>query len=245
MELLALHAVVVGVDGSAASLVAARFAAAEAARRRLALRVICTYPPPPARIPTAAERWQPHADAHRIGLDLTGEIRAAHPGLAVDLVEGGGELAGTLVDQSRVASLVVVGADDDAGLVGRSAATRVAGYAVCPTLVVRAAPADKPVLLALDGTDRDTAVVAVAFEEASSRDVPLHAVQIGDSSPETSITMTWAEKHPDVAVTYLSRPVDDLVDMSAAACLVVVARGGASHTLVHHAACPVLVVPGT
>jgi nucleotide-binding universal stress UspA family protein len=244
MELLALHAVVVGVDGSAASLLAARFAAAEAARRRLALRVMYTYPPPPVETTTAAERWQPHADAHRIGLEVTGEIRAAHPGLAVDLVEGGGELAGTLVDQSRVASLVVVGADGDAGLVGRSAATRVVEYAVCPTLVVRAAPVGKAVLLGLDGTDRDTAAVAVAFEEASLRGVPLTAVQVGDSSPDTSVTMTWAEKHPDVAVTHLARRVDDVVRMSADACLVVVARGEAARPLVHRAACPVLVVPG-
>jgi nucleotide-binding universal stress UspA family protein len=197
-------------------------------------------------MPTAAERWQPHADAHRTGLDITGEIRAAHPGLAVDLVEGGGELAGTLVDQSRVASLVVVGTDDGAGLVGRSDATRVAEYAVCPILVVRPAAAG-PVLVGLDGTDGDTVAVPVAFEEASSRGVPLNAVQIGDSSAETSrsITMTWADKHPDVEVTYGSRPVDALIALSAQAGLVVVGRGAAARPLVHHASCPVLVVPAS
>jgi nucleotide-binding universal stress UspA family protein len=246
MELLSLHAVVVGVDGSAASLVAARLAAVEAARRGLALRVICTYPPPPVRSQAAEQRWQPHADAHRTGVELTDEIRAAHPGLPVDLVEGGGELAGTLVDQSRVASLVVVGTDDEAGLTGRSAATRVAEYAVCPTLVVRPAVAPGPVLVGLDGTERDVAAVPVAFEEASSRGVALDAVLIGDGSAETSrnVTTVWADKHPDVAVTYESAPAEALIALSAEAGLVVIGRGEATRPLVHRAGCPVLVVPG-
>ncbi len=265
-ETFSLHAVVVGVDGSAEALRAVRAAAAEAARRRLALRVIATYPPPPGSGRSDRGRWRPYADAHRVGAEAVDEALGIHPDLPVELSEAAGDLAGALIAQSRVARLVVLsaaGTDRWAGLLGRSAATRVAAHAACPTLAVRRARGDGPTLLGVDGSPPAAAAVPAAFEEASLRGTGLRAVYVCGHKDDLAAAAgligeavaAWVDKHPDVEVRadprVAARPDREIVALSAEASLAVVAASGAggarlgsvTRGLLHHGGCPVLVIP--
>lgn len=70
----------------------------------------------------------------------------------------------------------------------------------------------------------------------------------------TAVLQQWREKHPDVQVTeYLvdGRAAHHLLAASARASLIVVGRrasagfrlGPVTHAMIHHATCPVAVVP--
>ncbi|MGW3208845.1 universal stress protein [Streptomyces sp. NPDC001135] len=76
--------VTVGLDGSPERLAAARWAAEEAGRRKLTLRLLHAWPmlaPEPARLPAEVDQnyW-----AKRLVDTAQAELRARHPGLATD-----------------------------------------------------------------------------------------------------------------------------------------------------------------
>lgn len=117
-------AVVVGVDEKPDSWFAAGLAAREAVRRGTALHVLHA-------------RRSPHEDAGRdTALDVAADLALTYPSLDVRSVLVDGDPVQALVEESRTAGLVVVGARRLRGhrrLVGR----RVARLAHCPVLVVR------------------------------------------------------------------------------------------------------------
>src|SRR5258706_3377757 len=117
--------IVVGVDGSTASLGAVRWAADEAARHGCTLRVV------------HALSWEGPADGQGVVLDAAGEARAWQPGIAVETMTVGGPPASVLQEQSRTAGLVVIGGRvHDGGLLDASVGAHLAGFAHCPVLVV-------------------------------------------------------------------------------------------------------------
>ena len=140
--------VVVGVDGSAESREALRFALDDAARRGTGVRVVSALGPPQFW-PEAYGQAGPPTTA-----DLTGELRAAarrmvddllaeRPGLAavpVELQEAVGQPAQVLVERSRGADLLVVGHRGRGGfasvLLG-SVGLQCVLHAECPVAVVR------------------------------------------------------------------------------------------------------------
>ncbi|MGD3110663.1 universal stress protein [Streptomyces sp. YGL11-2] len=201
------HVVTVGLDGSAESLAAARWAAEEADRRRLTLRLLHAWPmlaPETTETPREADQnyW-----AKLIVHDAYAEIRERYPELPIveDLVASDAETA--LLSASAQSQLLVLGSR------GLSPA---AGFFLGDTSMEIVARAERPV--ALVGADvrpvpdsargaggvvvvgsslhgRCDDVLEFAFEAADVRDVPLHAVH-GRSLPVESYA-PWA-MNPDV-----------------------------------------------
>ncbi|WP_354643745.1 universal stress protein [Kitasatospora camelliae] len=186
----------VGVDGSPESTAAARWAAAEAVRRGLPLRVV------------HAQTWldRIHADpgqsadlrarTGRLLADAEAEVRRAEPGLEVraELLEGCGEPVDTLVEAAADAQVLVLGSRGTGGFAGLmvgSVGLAVVGRTSVPTVLVRAGAtrgAAEAGEAGEAGEARGEVVVGVgtrapaeevleyAFEEAARRGAVLRAV---------------------------------------------------------------------
>ncbi len=117
-------AVVVGGDETPGSWFAAGLAAREALRRSAPLHVL------------HARRAGHGTDGRATALDVAADLAETYPSITVRTILADGDPVRALVDASRAAGLVVVGARRLRGrrhLVGR----RVARLAACPVLVVR------------------------------------------------------------------------------------------------------------
>lgn len=184
------HTVVAGVDGSACSLHAVRWAAREAARRDAPLLLLHTafVPSPEPYTPMRLPRSYREAVLEQ-GSEWLAEagkaVLEAAPQVAVHSEQRVGLAASHLVRASASAELLVVGSSG-LGAVGSliigSVAAEIAAHARCPVVVVRGqrlelAPAEGgPVVVGVDGSAQGEAAVRFAFEMAASRDVPLIAV---------------------------------------------------------------------
>jgi nucleotide-binding universal stress UspA family protein len=126
--------VVLGVDGSPDSEQAVAFAFAESARRRAELVAVHAWRPDRAssgRAPEAAERL--------LGQALAGPEDAC-PGVTVRREPVGGKASEVLIEASRAAQLLVVGARGRGGLAGLllgSVSQDVMTRAHCPVVIVR------------------------------------------------------------------------------------------------------------
>lgn len=177
--------VVVGTDGSAASLDAVAEAAGEAARRDARLRVVHAFGWPEVHFPPGAT---PLLCTERDMRALTDPLlaravehaRAAAPGVAVSREVVTGDALKVLAEQSRDAQLVVVGSRGTgalAGLLVGSTGVGLAAHAGCPVLVVRGRPDPSgPVLVGVDGSPAARGAVAFAFDEAALRGSALLAL---------------------------------------------------------------------
>lgn len=137
-------AVVVGVDTRDSSPVLLEFAMEAAARMKTRVRAVHAWSPPPHWFGAgSADREAEHAQAQHTEVERLEEIlapwRIAHPDVELIPTTRVGGAAEILVDESRSASLVVVGRHDRRhGGVGRlgSVAHAVIHYARCPVAVV-------------------------------------------------------------------------------------------------------------
>jgi nucleotide-binding universal stress UspA family protein len=180
--------IIVGIDGSPAALAAARWAAAEAAARRLALTLVRVQPDPTGRYPDREV-----GDAMRTALLAQGEkqlrdaaeaVRGADP----EVEQIVGEIVPTFVRLSAGAAMIVLGERGLGGFTGMligSIANAVVAGATCPVAVVRtprlgSPNTEGPVVVGVDGSPASEAAVAVAFEQASRRDHRLVAVHTWD-----------------------------------------------------------------
>lgn len=174
--------VIAGFDGSAPAARAVRWAAAEAARREIALDVIGCYSPPPM-VGMYAVPYD--LDAIRDGLAaetdaMVAAVQAEHPGVAVAGRVVLGRPGEELAKESKAADLVVLGTSGagavETMLLG-SVAHDVARHAVCPVALVPDAPQpDAPlgrVVVGIDGSPSAAAALEWAVEEADRRDVEL------------------------------------------------------------------------
>ena len=182
---------VVAVDGSAASDAAVSWAAHQAAVHRLPVRLVCVVAPtlinsteaPNDTITQGQEvaARQVLNRAHRIVDGRTGE---AQPKVRVELRYAG--VLETLVDASRDAQMIVVGArglgEFGWHMLG-SVSSGLLRHARCPVAVIhdpdsarREIRDDAPILLGIDGSQASEAATALAFDEASRRRVPLVAL---------------------------------------------------------------------
>lgn len=141
------NVVVAGVDGSASSMAATLWAAAEAQRRGAALSLVHAYsvplmlsgpgvPPPdvrPAMVRVATALLE---EAHRA-------VSKAYPGLTVTVQASEGSPVTALQSASRHAALTVVGSHGRHQLTEvllGSVAARVTGHAHSPVVVIRTDP---------------------------------------------------------------------------------------------------------
>jgi hypothetical protein len=137
--------IVVGVDGSEHSLAALKWAAQEARQRESLLRVVAVFNSPimstgyevalpdPSDLAAASNTM---LDAAVDSVRRSGELEGMH--VATEVVEGhAGE---RLIELSRDAELVVVGARGHGGFVGLllgSVTNHLVNHAACPVVVVR------------------------------------------------------------------------------------------------------------
>jgi nucleotide-binding universal stress UspA family protein len=175
--------VVVGVDGSEHSLVAADLAADEAARRRSPLELVYAFVPPvlvrPAGVPPDLPPTAPAADlgehqlrehAEQILSEAAARLRSAHSDLPMISRLHDGYPAEVLTAASRQARLVVVGhrgLGGFAGLLVGSVGIQLAHHAACPVMIVRGEPASgAPVVAGVDGSEGSRRAAEFAAEAA-------------------------------------------------------------------------------
>ncbi|WP_432969261.1 universal stress protein [Dactylosporangium sp. CA-233914] len=180
--------VVAGVDGSPVGLGAVHWAVDEAVRFDRPLRIIHAL--------GAAGEDEPEADEYELTAKAAADARAWQPGLRVTTSIQSGGAAGILVEQSRRASLVVVGSpapDEFEALPVEFLGTQLAAHAHCPVLVVHDArrwaghavvlPQHRPVLVGTDGSDRAQPAVELAFAEAAARHTGLIVLRSWQEPP--------------------------------------------------------------
>ena len=196
--------VTVGLDGSPESLAAARWAADEAEKRKLTLRLLHAWPllaPEPTRVPSEVDQnyW-----AKRLVHTARAELQARHPGLSI---------VGNLVADDAQNALLQAASESDMLVLGSRGLEPVESYflgdvsmpvvarAERPVVLVRAqsggegaapASADRVVVaLKLHGSSDD--LLDFAFHTAAARGVLLQAVH-GRSVP-LHARVPWGVDH--------------------------------------------------
>jgi nucleotide-binding universal stress UspA family protein len=253
--------IVVGADGSAGSVEAVRWAAAEALLRDADLRVLTAY-----------HRREPGRggddDAASVVHEAVAQARAIAPGIEIRGVALPGYAAPILLHAAEHAALLVVGdrrrgrmPGQPSGSVGSQVATHARGCVV--VVRGRTDAGAGPVVVGLDEGPA-AAVVGRAFEEAALRGTWLLAVTAGNGGRPPAHDLLgpgldphldqWRQKFPGVRAEheYVSgRPDKVLVERCEKAQLVVVGPrrhgyegvllGAVGSRLLSRAECPVLI----
>ncbi len=178
--------VMVGVDGSAASLHALDWAAAEARTRGHALRIVCSYSVPSFTAASLDGGYAALDDtailegARAVLLEAKERVRADGP-LDVTATVATGDATGVLVEMSREVSLAVVGTRGRGGFADRllgTVSSALPAHAYCPTVVVP--------LRGADGS-------AVADDGPLPAVRPLRRIVVGiDGSPQADLALRRA-----------------------------------------------------
>ena len=262
--------IVVGIDESPAAKVAVQWATRDAELRKIPVTLVHAISPevatwPNVRLPAGLARWQ--RDRGRRLVDEAFKLveeASQHGGPAEVHSEVLASAAvPTLVELSKEAELVVTGCRGSARWPGQllgSVSSGLVRYAHCPVAIVHdedpSHPSEAPVLVGIDGSSASELATAIAFDEASHRNVglvALHAWSDADVSEWPGIDSPaaqsmaeevlaerlagWQEKYPDVPVSravVCDKPARQLVERSADAQLVVVGsrgRGGFAEML--------------
>jgi nucleotide-binding universal stress UspA family protein len=265
--------IVVGVDESPAAKVAVQWAARDAELRKIPLTLVHAISPeiatwPDVRLPPGLARWQ--RDRGRRLLDDAFKVveEASQRGGPAEVHSEtlSSSAVPTLVDLSKDAELVVTGCRGSGRWAGRlmgSVSSGLLRYAHCPVVIVHdedpsiSHPSQAPVLVGVDGSPASELATAIAFDEASRRNVgliALHAWSDADVSKWPGIDWPatesmaeevlaerlagWQERCPDVQVDRTivrDKPARQLVQRSEDAQLIVVGsrgRGGFAEMLV-------------
>ncbi|MCF2533817.1 universal stress protein [Yinghuangia soli] len=253
--------ITVGVDGSTNADEALRWAADEAGRRGLALRIVHAWLP----LPIPGGRTAGHAESRRILDDAEVRAHAYRQGLDITGVDACDRVGSALATESEGAAMVVLGSRGRGGfrsLLLGSASLTAAATAHCPVVVVRETlPVDEPaavrdVVVGVDALAPADPVLEFAFEEAAARpDAVLRIIH--GRSPETwtshgdpvftvaeiearaaralaEAAAGWSDKYPQVDVVRsasLDAPAAALVAASADAVLTVVGRRASGTSL--------------
>jgi nucleotide-binding universal stress UspA family protein len=286
--------IVAAVEAMPAAKVGLEWAAEEALRRQLPLRVVhaLDWPAGAYRSPETPEPWQTwdsvfRAAGERVLEEARAYAAARHPDLDVSAHLGDGAPRLVLREQAEHAAMIVLGSRRLSSvqevLTTGSIAVPVIAHSPCPVVVVREPEhATQPpfVVVGVDGSAFSQAALEYAFSAASLRAAVLVAVYAWRSAVLNMRGATvvhdrrateeqhrlllaeslagWTEKYPDVAVRRQpvhGHPVQALTEASRDALALVVGsrgRGGfagsllgsVSQGVVHHARCPVVVVPG-
>ncbi|HEU4425143.1 MAG TPA: universal stress protein [Pilimelia sp.] len=176
--------IVVGTDGSASGAAAVRWAAREAARRRLPMRIVHAFDWSWAGVrfggsPELLEIAQGQADITLADAVLQAKHAApdveAHPDAML------GEPAPALLRAAGHAALLVVGNRGRGGfasLMLGSVSQRVAAHAPCPVVVVRGRhdAIDGPVVVGVDDSPAAQDALALALQVAADRGADLIAI---------------------------------------------------------------------
>src|SRR5437773_7859187 len=205
MSVEPIEPVVVGVDGSPASMAAIDLAADEALARVAPLVAL-----------HVSDGAVDAGAAGRVVELAVGRARSEHPGLAVSAEVASGNAAEVLASRSSGACLLVLGHRAHHGPGQSSVATRVMHAAQVPVIVYRpldtaaVPPLPRPVLVGVRELAVSEPAVAFAFEEASLRGAPLLAVHVWSVPDDVE-----PDRHPDAHT--LARAHDEAGRMLASA----------------------------
>lgn len=257
--------ITVGFDGSEPALAALDWAADHARRRGLPLRVVTAveipvrlpaYPP----VPVPDVRAAAEQEGKRILDQAVARCQTTAPDLDLTATVEVQTPIRALLHAARASALLVVGCRGHKPLENfflGSVSTAVSAHAHCPVAVVRGgrqAGPDAPVVAGIDGSERDDATLAAAFDEAASYHAPL---VVGYAWNDISMLPTlgtaiaawptwdalrdeatvlverqladWRAKYPTVPVTTrvaCERPAAFLLDLARSAGLLVVGSHG-------------------
>ena len=262
--------ILVGVDRSASSMAAVNWAAGDAAMRNVPLTLMHVVAPvvpavaPWPEIPIPQdyfERQDDEArrileDARRVVADSTptGRHTAIGPPFVYSVVVHG-PIVSTLVNESKIADMMVVGCRGEGAfnrILFGSVSTGLVNHAHCPIAVVHdeapPPPAQAPVLVGIDGSPASELATEIAFGEAFRRGVDLVALHAwsdvsmadvpGLDFPTIEVQAQealakwltgWQEHYPGVTVRRVvvrDQPARQLVEHSKSAQLVVVGSHG-------------------
>ncbi|GKQ35598.1 universal stress protein [Streptomyces sp. A012304] len=284
--------ITVGVDGTDESLAALAWAAREAVRRDLALRLVRAWRFQSAAAAEVADRDAQEGWVRDSVRQAVAQLAERHPGLPVttDVLEG--DPVGTLAAAAADAEMLVLGSRGHGAVVGfllGSVGQQVIAEAARPVVLVRAG--DKPsdevagheIVVGQQGGPEDSApALRFAFETAAARGASVRAVRAWTLPPVfsyspaslrlldeagglepyekkalTAALQPWRERFPDVPVVEhveIGSAGQVLLSVSGRAQLMVVGRrahrtavgariGSVAHGVLHHAECPVAVVP--
>lgn len=276
--------ILVGTDGSACADAAVRWAAIAAARHGVRLEIVHAIGAPVDYGPGIAfDRidYEAFRDAGRAALEKSRQLATAAAAsigeleITTELVEA--PPIPVLRDRAKNLRMLVVGTQG-LGTFSRfllgSVSTALARHAECPVAVIREPASDRlaegPVVVGVDGSPGSARAVALAFDEASHRGVPLLAVhawsefnryiprsemQKEGEELVSEMLAGYGEQYPDVSIRRLiveDRPARRLLHAAEHAQLIVVGshgRGGfagmtlgsVSQSVLHGAHCPVLI----
>jgi nucleotide-binding universal stress UspA family protein len=130
--------IAVGVDGSAPSLLALRWAAALAPLFKARIRAVTSWQYQIALGTFTPVIWQPDEEAQRICAAAVAKAFEGVPPAGLEMAVVEGPAAKTLVEESKTAQLVVVGSRGHGGFEGLllgAVSSAVAEHAHCPVLI--------------------------------------------------------------------------------------------------------------
>lgn len=214
--------IIVGVDDSAASELALRWALDDAIVCKAPVQVICCHR---RSVPFgwesrhAVDVDRPVRDAHEFAANIV-EKALQHAGAVAPQVEVTGEAVeghpvDVLTDRSARAARLVVGSRQlkalGSALLG-SVGTGVAARAQCPVVVIRGPAglaAELPaVVVGVDGIDGTDQALQFGFEHASQHGVSLRAVMCWRPDPLANMQWRAEAPVPERAQTWLSETVE-------------------------------------
>jgi nucleotide-binding universal stress UspA family protein len=180
-----LRQVIVGFDGSVQAGVAVEWAAGEAARRRSPLHIVCvTDHSRVVEVDAQAAAWLPGpalTRSRQLAEQAAEQARKVEPELRVDTEVLLGHAAAILIEASRRASVLVVGANGHGSVAGSalgSVAFEVAAHGHAPVVVVRGAAetdrgSGRPVVVGVDDSANCRSAVTFAGDLAEQLQAPL------------------------------------------------------------------------
>lgn len=203
--------VVVGFDGSGPSTAALDWAAAEAERRDLPLKIVLAVElgsalpmPMDAGAPWAMAKIE--SSAREVLAEAAERVSTAHPAVAVESAMTVDTASSVLVDASETAALAVVGNRGHSDLVGAvigSVAFSLTTHSHCPVVVVREDGArrpgpDLPVVVGVDGSEASNAALDEAAEAAARAGAPLRVIAAYQPPVTGWVGVTpWTEVYPE------------------------------------------------
>ncbi|MEY9484602.1 nucleotide-binding universal stress UspA family protein [Streptomyces calvus] len=281
-----------GIDGTEQSLDALAWAAREAVRRGLPLRVVHAWRVEEHDAVDTGDRATQERWVRESAESAVHAVRERHPDLAVtvDVLEG--DAVDTLTGAAADAEMLVLGSRGHGPIVGflvGSVGQQVIVDAARPVVLVRAG--DRPsnevagheIVVGQEGRPEDSAAaLGFAFETAARRGATVRAVRAWTLPPVFAYSPAslqlldeagglepferkglaaalapWRERYPDVHVVEhveMGSAGQVLLSVAGTAQLMVVGRrarrtavgariGSVAHGVLHHAGCPVAVVP--
>lgn len=197
--------VVVGIDGTSAAAHSVRWAARQAHRDGLPLRLVHAYELP-IGFPTGVTQEESVLGALRArgrqwlaeAADTAAEVL---PATRIETALAAASSEAALLRESEDATVIVLGNKGRNALTGLlvgSTSLALAGRAHCPVVLVRDTDEERtgPVVVGVDGTEASEPAIAFAFAEASARGVTLVALH------------AWADSLFELALAGNNAPLD-------------------------------------